>query len=221
MISKSIKSEAVLLRKKGYSYGYIYEKMNISKGTLSYWLSDVPYTPNKYTIDKIGKARLASNFAKRRIKLESISAAKKEAIRDVGVLNKRDLFMLGIGLYLGEGAKTNDSVRIINSDPKIIKLAVRWFKEICGLSISNFRVRLHLYPDNKVVDAINFWSKELGIKKDYFQKIQIDQRKDKKKFNKGKLPFGTAHLSIVSNGDKRFGVYLARRINAWIENVLR
>jgi hypothetical protein len=52
------------------------------------------------------------------------------------------------------------------------------------------------------------------------QCLIVHQRKDKKLFKRGKLPYGTAHLAIKSNGEKKFGVFLARKINAWIEKVL-
>ena len=51
--------------------------------------------------------------------------AKEEARKEIGEITKRDLFMLGIGIYIGEGAKTFDIVRVINADPKIIKFTVR------------------------------------------------------------------------------------------------
>ena len=129
--------------------------------------------------------------------------------------------MLGIGIYIGEGTKTNDSIRIINADPKIIRFAVKWFEQACGLSRKNFSLRLHLYPDNNTKRCIKFWSNSSGIPMSQFQKTYIDIRKDKKMFKRGKLLYGTAHLSIRSNGKKEFGVFLARKINAWIGEVLK
>ena len=217
----TIREQVFKLRKEGHSYKYISEKTGVTKSTLSGWLSSVSYTPNRETIDRIGKARAASGHAKAKQKLESIKKAGEEARDDIGKVSKRDLFMLGIGLYIGEGTKTHGIVRVINSDPKIIKLAVKWFEEICGLSRENFRIRLHLYPDNKIKECTRFWSQVSGIPLIQFQKTQIDRRKDKKMFKRGKLPYGTAHLAIKSNGKKEFGVFLARKINAWIGEVLK
>ncbi len=219
--ASTIRDKVFKLRKEGNSYKYISEKTGISKSTLSGWLFDVPYTPNETTIERIGEARAASGRAKARIKIESIEKAGEEAKKDIGELTKRDLFMLGIGIYIGEGTKTHNIVRVINSDPKIIKFTVKWFKEVCGLSTENFRIRLFLYPDNNVKQCIKFWSEISGIPIKQFQKTHIDERKDKKIFKRGKLPYGTAHLGIKSNGKKEFGVFLARKINAWIGEVLK
>lgn len=217
----SLRKKAFELRKSGFSYSYISEKIRITKGTLSAWLSSVPYAPNDEMLLKMGKARTASGLAKHKLKLDSMDKANRQAKRDIGVLSRRDVFMLGLGLYLGEGTKTHDIVRIINSNPQTMSFAVRWFKEVCGLENSNFRLRLHVYPDNNVAESIKFWSLATSISESQFQQTYIDVRKGKKMFKRGKLPYGTAHLSIRSNGRKEFGVFLARRINGWISEVLK
>ena len=219
--SNSIHKKVFKLRKEGHSYNYISQQTGVSKSTLSGWLSGIPYTPNKITIERIGKARAASGRVKAKQKLDSIEKADAEAKNEIGEIKKRDLFMLGVGIYIGEGTKTNNIVRIINADPKIIKFAVKWFEEICGLSRDNFRIRLHLYPDNNIKKCIQFWSDISGIPLSQFQKTYIDIRKDKKMFKRGKLPYGTAHLSIKSNGKKEFGVFFSRKINGWIKEVLK
>ncbi len=217
----SLKEKAFELRKSGFSYSYISEKVKITKGTLSAWLSNVPYVPNDEMILKMGKARTASGFAKHKLKLQSLDEANKQAKEDVGVLSRRDLFMLGLGLYIGEGTKTHNIVRVINANPKVMSFAVRWFKEVCGLKNSNFKLRLHVYPDNNINESIKFWSLATSIPENQFQKTYVDIRSGKKMFKRGKLPYGTAHLSIRSNGRREFGVFLARRINGWINEVLK
>lgn len=219
--AKTIREQVFKLREEGYSYSYILQKVKISKSTLSAWLSNVPYSPNQTTITRIGKARAASGYWKAKRKLESIENAEKEAKNEIGQVTKRDLFMLGIGIYIGEGSKSYNIVRVINADPKIIKFAVKWFEKVIDLPRENFRIRLHLYPDNNIDECVDFWSSVSGIPAHQFQKTSIDKRKDKKMFKRGKLPHGTAHLSIRSNGRKEFGVFLARKINAWIKEVLK
>jgi len=215
-----IKQKALELRKDGYSYNYISKITGVTKSTLSEWLSNVNYTPNKHTLDTIGKARAASGLKKHLLKVESLNRARAQAKKDIGDLSKRDLFMLGLGVYIGEGTKSFDGTRISNSNPKIIKFSIKWLKEICGLELVNLRIRIHLYPDNDEKICVNFWSKETGIPVNQFHKSIIDRRINKRISKMGKLPFGTAHLSIKGFRDKRFGVNLHRLILAWIEKVL-
>ena len=216
----NIREKTFDLRKRGYSYTYISEQTGIKKSTLSDWLHNVEYHPNQETINRIGKARAASGRVKHLQKLRTIEEARQIAVSDIRELNKRDLFMLGIGLYIGEGSKTSNIIRVINSKPEIIKLAIKWFRDICGLSNENFSLRIHMYPDNNIDETLKYWSNQTGMPLSHFAKSQIDTRTGKKLFKRGKLPFGTAHLSIRSKGNKNFGVRLSRRILAWIEIVL-
>jgi hypothetical protein len=216
----SVKEKAINLRKKGYSYNLISGKTGISKSTLYGWLSSIPYIPNQEVIERIGKARAASGEFKAKQKAKSIQEAKELAKKDVGEVSDRDLFMLGLGIYIGEGTKLGDTVRIINSDPRIIKLSIKWLIKKCGLTVDNFVIRLHIYPDNDENECIRHWSKETSVPMAQFQKTQIDTRKNKKLFKKGKLPYGTAHMTIQSRGERTFGSFLGRRIRAWMEEVL-
>lgn len=214
------KKIAIELRKAGHSYTYISASVGVSKGTLAVWLADIPYTANVETLMRIGKARTASSEAKSRLKRESIQRARDEARADIGALSQRDLFILGLGLYIGEGAKSTLQTCFVNSNPAIINLLIRWFTGPVGLSKENLRMRLHIYPDCIEEQSLQFWSEATTIPRSQFLKTQIDWRKDKKTAKFGKLPHGTAHLTVNSLGEKRFGVFLARKIAAWSDEVL-
>lgn len=214
-----LKEKAIELRKLGYSYSYIQKQIGISKSTLSDWLCGLPYKPNKETLDKIIKARLLANEAQRAKKRKSISDAREVSIKDIGKFTKRDLFMLGIGIYIGEGTKTANFVRITNSDSKIIKTTISWFKKCFDLQNNNFSIRIHLYPDVDQDKAISFWSKETGLSRKSFLSTVIDTRTDKKKKKNGKLPYGTAHLSVKGSIEKKLGNFFFRRIMSLIDIV--
>lgn len=220
MYQLNVRETVKNLREEGYSYNYISKLTSIPKATLSDWLSKLPYTPNEYTIDAIGKSRAAAGLRKNQLKQESLNKALSQATKDIGKLSKRDLFMLGLGVYIGEGCKTHNLIRIVNANPDIIRLSVRWFKEICGVKLGNFRLRLHVYPDNNQEECINFWSKNTGIPKSQFQPTYIDIRINKNKIKTGKLPYGTAHLTVIKLDDVKLGVKLHRLIVAWMNRVL-
>ncbi len=187
---------------------------------MTVWLVEVPYVPNAQTLGRIGKARAASGAAKSRIKLESFLRARREAAREIGRISGRDLFMLGLGLYIVEGTKSSVQCVFVNSDPAVINLIIRWFVTATGIKKGNLRMRLHLYPSSDVQASEAYWSKVTGLPRAQFRKPIIDWRKGKKTAKLGKLPHGTAYLSVVSLGEKRFGVFLARKILAWSGEVL-
>lgn len=196
-------------------------KTGVSKGTLSEWLSRVPYVPNAEVRARIGKARAVSVQAQQKRKHQSLALAEAMSAKDIPTLTKKDLLMLGLGVYIGEGSKTGGITRVVNASPLVIRLTLRWFKEIFGVSTRNFKVRIHLYPDSDVTETLRYWSRQLGIPLTQFQTSQVDMRTGKKAFKKGKLPFGTAHVTVQSLGKPEHGVFLQRRINAWIERVMR
>lgn len=90
-------------------------------------------------------------------------------------LSERDIFILGLGIYIGEGSKTGNYIRVANSDPRIIRFAILWFKTCFGLSDSNFKIRIHIYPDNDEKEVIEFWMKSLKVEEVYFLPIIIRQ----------------------------------------------
>lgn len=215
----SAKNLAIELRQKGYSYRYIADKTKLSISTLSYHLRDIPYQPNAYTVKTIGKARAKSGASKAEKKRLSIERALCQAVDDIGLVSPRDLFMLGIGLYIGEGSKTHSLVRLVNSDARVIRLFIRWLVSL-GYPIDKLAIRIHLYPDSNITEAEKYWSNETGLGLLQFQKPCIDKRVNKDRKSSGTHKYGTAHVTVRSNGQKAFGVDFARLIGAWMDKVL-
>lgn len=216
----SLKEKAINYRKQGYSYNMISQKLGFAKSTLSDWLKEISYRPNKEVEKRIGLGRTKSAQYRHNQKINSIKEIKGIAKKELGKLTKRDLWLLGIGLYIGEGTKLQENAQVTNSDPEIIKLIIKWLREICNLNTENFTIAIHTYPDNNIKNTINFWSKTTGIPEKQFSKTQIDRRINKTNKKKRKLPHGTARLTIRANGKKEFGVNLHRRIMGWIEATL-
>lgn len=211
MTKTSEKEYAIKLRKAGYSYNLIVEKVSVSKSTLSLWLAQIPYTPNNTVVKRIGNARAAVTKVKHEQKLASYREAECLAKNDIVSITNRDLFILGLALYIGEGQK-GDTVGIINADPRIIIKAIQWLQNYYGVPKENLTLAIHLYSDNNRSASLQYWSEQTGIPLSQFGKTQIDLRTNKKVSKRGKLPHGTAHLRVKAVGNKAFGVLLARRI---------
>jgi hypothetical protein len=210
-----LRRQAEALRGAGYSYNMITEKLGISSSTMSYWFKDKPFTPNKEVLKRIQYGPIKSGALKHQKKLEAIKQARQAGKREIGLLSKRDLLMLGLGIYIGEGAKTIEAVRISNSDPVVIRTGVRWLKKICNLNDENITIRLHLYPDSNEAEAKDYWREVTGLPPGNFRKTIVDTRENKKLSNRSKLPYGTAHISVVANGNPEKGVMLYRKIESW------
>jgi len=216
MVSREL---AIKLRIEGYSYSYIATQTGLSKSTLSYHLREIKFTPNKEMLQKLGHARAQAAKTKATQKQASLLLARMKAKKDIGRLTQRDLFMLGLGVYIGEGSKTQDLIRIVNADYRVINLFTRWLCTL-GFSKENFTIRLHLYPDSNIKEAELFWVSKTGLARSQFQKVCIDTRVGKDRKRSGKYAYGTAHVTVRSNGVKPLGVAFSRLIGAWMEEVL-
>ncbi len=209
------------LRGQGYSYNMSSEKLNISKSTLSCWFKETPFTPNEQVVERIKNGPFKSGQIKHNQRVKDIEKIKLFAEKELGTIAKRDLWMIGIGLYIGEGSKSFETAQISNSDANTIKLTIKWFKDICGLKDDHITLTMHLYPDNNEKECADYWRKITGLPLKQFRKTQIDKRADKSNYKKRKLPHGTVRLSIISNGNPNFGVNLHRKIMGWIESVFK
>ncbi|MAF80239.1 hypothetical protein CL629_04135 [bacterium] len=214
------KEKATKMRDAGYSYNLISEKLDITKSTLSNWFKDRPFAPNKRVLGRIRYAPARGGAVRHNRRMEETSQLKQEGKREVGNLTRRDLFLLGLGIYIGEGSKSYEFAQVINSDPRIIKLAIRWFQDACGVPLSHIKVLLYLYPDNKTEECIRYWIKVTNLPASNFQNPIIDARTNKLRIKRRKLPYGTARITIVSKGKPEFGVRLHRKIMGWIEGAL-
>jgi len=214
-----LRDKAIALREAGYSYLYIAQEIGVSKSTLSGWLAHVPYSPNAETVRLMGKARAAAATQKARARQYEDEALKTSTRKDLGELSERDILMFGLGLYVGEGTKTNDIVRLSNANPDVICAAMAWFK-VLGVSKQQFSARLFLYPDSDEETSITFWMRRTGLTRSQFLRSYIDRRTNKKRAS-GKLPHGTLHLGVRAGGRKEFGVQFSRRILALTEAAIQ
>jgi hypothetical protein len=137
-----------------------------------------------------------------------------EAFLEAG-LNERELFIAGLMLYWGEGAKVENCVSVTNSDPAIIRFFVLWFERCLNIEIPRLRATVHLYPDVDIDQAESYWSEVIGIPRSQFYKAQVDIREGKLVDKRGKLKYGTIHLEVRGEGT----LDLQRRVLIWIETL--
>ena len=79
-------------------------------------------------------------------------------------LTEAKLFGLGLGLYWGEGTKASmNSVRLGNTDPKLIKIFMDFLIKFFGISKKDLRFGLQIFTDTEIKAAMDFWIKNLRI----------------------------------------------------------
>ncbi len=105
---------------------------------------------------------------------------------------ERELLIAAVMLYYGEGAKTGTTVDLANSDPGILKLFLKFLREICGVDTSRLRFYLYCFSDQNPVELIRFWSRELTVSRNNFTKPYI--RKIQQEKPRRRMPYGVLHI---------------------------
>jgi len=76
-------------------------------------------------------------------------------------------------LYLAEGAKTGTTVDFANSSPTLIKVFLTFLRKVCAIDENRLKLYLYCFSNQRPTKLIDFWSKELKIKRRQFTKPYI------------------------------------------------
>jgi hypothetical protein len=89
-------------------------------------------------------------------------------------MEERELKGLGLGIFWGEGSKTDrNSVKVGNTDSELIKKFCDFLKIICGVSSEKLRYSLMIFNDSDPEEAVKFWTSELKINAGQLGKVTI------------------------------------------------
>ncbi len=204
MARQEDRRKAIELRLKGFTYSEIRRELGLSKSTLSDWLINYPLT----------QEQLKKVKAKRGLQIEHYreSCAKRRRLIEEDVYNKqkkiwlpltkRELFLAGLFLYWGEGTKVLGAVNISNSDPRVIKFALYWFKKCLKIPADKIRVLVHLYHDMDIEKELDYWSKALELPRTNFVKPYIKASTRAGLTYKG-FGHGTCNVTYLKTAVKR------------------
>ena len=206
------------LRRDGWSVREITKRLGCSKSSISHWVQDIPLTPEQVNRLESNQARgraLAANHPNGpkavwgRIRRELIVAAKAEIPTTCSL---EVLRVIGTALYWAEGFKRTRSVaNFSNSDPAMIALMMRFFRDVCHVQEQKFRGVVNIHPHLDADRAKEFWSRVSGIPLSQFHKTQIAVSRASQG-KKDTLPLGTFRIVVAD-------VRLKSRIDGWIEGV--
>ena len=102
------------------------------------------------------------------------------------------LFVLGVGLYWGEGEKTtvNRCLALSNADVPLLRTWLRW----CSRFVPEVRlnVLLQIHDDGNVEEARAFWRRELNIELTWVS-VAVSRASKRRRRN---LPYGTVKVSL-------------------------
>ncbi|MDD5098128.1 MAG: hypothetical protein PHD31_00155 [Candidatus Pacebacteria bacterium] len=214
-----LKIKARELRKNGESIKEIKRKLRVSLSSVSVWVRDVELSKGQlkrlYLNKKTGNLKGSIIAAQNKIKQRKLitEKLKAEGSKEIGLLSKRDRFVVGISIYAGEGGKTDGDISFVNSDYKLINFMMNWFKDFCNVPMSKFRGSLYIHDDLNEVSAKKFWSKLTGIPLSQFTKSYIAKNNTKRLRNK-KHENGIFRIKVCNTN-------LHRKIMGWVDGIFK
>ena len=221
---QTLKQKAIKLRKQGKSYLQIQKIIHVSKSTLSLWLRSIKLSDElTQKIYTRGKQKSIEALVKRNKEQTKNARDKALKIRDtfaqeIRGINKKELFYFGLALYLGEGYKRGSEgaawkcVDVANSDPDVIRIMMRFFRECCGVDDKSFRLYLSLHDRKDEQLAIDYWIRQTGLKKENFIKTSFAQAFSTKYKYPRRLVYGTVHIRVYNTD-------LFHQIIGWIDGI--
>ena len=210
------KEQARILRKRGYSINQIVKEVGSAKSSISLWVQDIVLT-KKQKKGLSERGRSVESIERRRIsRLANIHKKRRsiidEAKKDFNHISLEELKLIGIMLYWGEGGKTGHwSVRLANSDPAVIQIMMRFFREVCQVKDEKFRAHIHTFEKANIEKTEKYWSQITGISRNQFNKTYLKpsiaslQKRET-------LPFGTIDIYVHDT-------QLFLTIMGWIERI--
>ena len=213
------RNKAIELRKEGKTFNEILNQIPVSKGSLSFWLRDIILTKEqlariKYKNDRIKKKFIEYNELRRKQSNDNKLAIVRSAMKEIDVISKRELKLIGIALYWAEGYKAHacSGVEFTNTDPGMIKLMMRWFREICGVQEAKFRIRIQIHNPADIEKVIRYWSSVTGIMPSQFTKAYLKTSPTSKRKIGNLVPYGICSIRVSD-------INLITRIRGWIQGL--
>jgi hypothetical protein len=199
------------LRRLGWSYGEIREVIPVPKGTLAGWCRDIRLTDEQVAALKVRTGSLRSiprdTQAHRHAEIEAIKMEARAFARS----HIDDAFFVGgTVMYWAEGAKTGVEMSMANSDPRALRLFIRWVRAYHD-SEAVFVLRLHLHAGNDDPAARRFWTQALGLRDPDFYRSFIKPKGTGHR--KNHLPHGVCMVRMRRGADAHHATM------AWIDTI--
>jgi len=120
----------------------------------------------------------------------------------------------GVMIYWAEGwkDKRKQMLDFANSDPTMIKIYLKFLRNICGVSENKLRIYLYCYANQDVNKLKKFWSDTAKIPLKQFTKPYV--KKDFREDKINKMPHGLIHIRYA---DKK----LYSQIFQWYEKIIK
>lgn len=213
--------QARKLRTEGESIKKIANLLQISVASVSNWCKDIELTPeqkknlSKRVTDPYYGKKAAYLEKKKKEFIEKVNNLKQRGVDEIAKLTKREIFLIGVALYWGEGFKKDHQVGFANIDEKMIEFFIYWLKTCFHITHKNLIIRVTANKSykNKIHQLEQYWSNQLDIPLTQFSKPFFQKTVWKKQYENGDNYHGVLRIKV------RKSVDLLRKIYGYIEGL--
>ncbi|MFE6398801.1 hypothetical protein [Streptomyces alboflavus] len=213
-----LRERARQLRLQGWTYDRIQAELGCSKSSISLWVRDLPKPEPRYSPEE-QRGLMREGLRKYRdAQGERREQLKVAARAEIGEMSDRELFLLGVGLYWAEGAKSKpyarrESVLFVNSDPDMINVYLAWL-DLLGVAPERLRYRVMIHESADVAAAERFWADVVRVDVAVFQRTTLKKHNPKTvRKNTGDDYHGCLVVTV------RQGADLYCRIEGWWKGI--
>jgi hypothetical protein len=193
-----------LRREHGTPIKRIAASLGVSPGTVHAWTRDIRLTPEQMHRNLHGP-RGPANPA--HVAARGATWARKSRVRRLAyqwdgrrVARERDpLHMAGCMLYWAEGSKDRNSVKLANSDPRLVRYFLEFLRTCFDLTLDDVTARINCYTTPELpLEAIEeHWMTVLGLPRAAMAKATVNSLPTSSSGRKqGKLPYGVCTLRV-------------------------
>lgn len=221
MAKSKLKLKAFILRKQGKSIREIMSATGVPLSTASHWCRHIFLSPKQKALlianqkSRSYAGRLKSTEHAKRERIAKTQQLKNEGIKEIGKLTDKELFCAGIGLYWGEGYRSQETIGFTSKDEQIVKFIMAWFRKFLRTKSTDFilRVSLNISHKKRINAVEKYWSTITKIPLKQFTKPSFVKVRHKKVYPSDDGYQGTLRIVV------RKSCSMHRKFMGWIEGL--
>lgn len=209
------KTQAIKLRRQGCSVGEIASVVGVSKGSVSRWVRDVSLTNAQRRTLQANSHDRATVEKRRNSRIKNTNARHQkvytDALQEAVAYSTNPDWCIGVSLYWGEGGKTQNMIRIANSDIAVIKRMMYFFRTIMNVPEKKFRIHIHGFKHSNVDELETYWSEVTAVPRQQFFKT-YRKKSAASKHKRNTLQYGTVQIYVLDTN-------MFFRMMGWIDYI--
>jgi hypothetical protein len=191
------------LKLQGWKNIDIAEELGVTAGTVSNWTSDIKLTPEQEEAMAIENPTWLKRY-KYGQKIRQTALDKRMLYQDAGREKAREgslLHLMATMLYWGEGTKARSDLSLINSDPYMLKLFIRFLRIEMAVPDDKIRISIqhHTTDEKDIARIIQYWLEwlELPLSTTVSTQLKIGTSSRKKRYINGFCTISVGSVEIV------------------------